>query len=115
MPVWLNRWLERHQHPASLCLHIVGIPMALASGVVAVVQLTQDRWDLWWRPLVLLFGGYLFQWIGHRLEGNDVGEIILVKRMLGRPYTAVSPRYAKEPTEQADAGHDKSQGNSELG
>ena len=95
MPDWLKRWLERHQNPVSLLLHIVGIPMTIACVPVAAVQLAAWRWDLWWRPAALLAGGYLLQWIGHRIEGNDMGELILVKKWRGRPYVAVSPRYAR--------------------
>lgn len=94
MPGWLNNWLLRHQNRASFCLHMLGIPMTIASVVLALVQLSDSRWDLWWRPVLLLVVGYLLQWIGHVLEGNDMGEIILIKKLLGRPYVAVSPRYA---------------------
>ncbi len=94
-PRWLAHWLERHQHPVSFRLHLVGIPLTLAALVVALVQLKLDRWDLWYRPVILLVVGYALQWLGHRLEGNDLGEMILIKRLLGRPYTAVSPRYAR--------------------
>jgi len=95
-PAWLDRWLQRHRHPASLWLHAVGIPMTIACPVLAVVQWRLDRWDLWWRPVALLVGGYVLQWIGHRIEGNDMGEVILLKRWLGRPYVAVAPRYRTE-------------------
>jgi hypothetical protein len=81
----LANWLERHQHPVSLALHIVGIPMTLVGigfGCAA-----------WWRTALVLFvGGYVLQFIGHAVEGNDAGELILFKRMLGLPYTAVAPR-----------------------
>jgi len=93
MPDWLTRYLERHQHPVSRVLHVLGIPLTLAAVALAGVQLIQNRWDLWWRPVILLIVGYLVQWIGHKLEGNDMGEIILIKKLLGRPYVAVSPRY----------------------
>ena len=53
----------------------------------------QWRWDLWWRPTFLIVISYIVQWVGHLIEGNDMGEIILIKKMLGRPYVAVSPRY----------------------
>jgi hypothetical protein len=96
MPRWLSNWLERHQHPVSLGLHLVGIPLTLAAVVLAIVQLCQGRWDLWWRPVVLLAVGYLLQWVGHSIEGNDMGELILVKKLRGRPYVAVSPRDAKK-------------------
>jgi hypothetical protein len=93
-PLWLARWLERHQHPASFALHAVGIPLAIAAVVMAGVQFSRGHWDLWWRPAGLLVVGYLLQWIGHHIEGNDMGEIILLKRWLGRPYIGVSERYA---------------------
>ncbi len=92
-PAWLENWLARHRSPLSLVLHLVGIPLALAAVVLAAVQLWSWRWDLWWRPVGLLVAGYALQYIGHRYEGNDVGEVIVIKRMLGLPYTAVSPRY----------------------
>jgi len=95
MPGWLVRWLERHQHPVSLGLHIVGIPMTIAALVVGGFQLAEGRWDLWWRPVVLLVGGFFLQWIGHCIEGNDMGEIILIKRRLGKPYIAVVPRESR--------------------
>jgi hypothetical protein len=72
---------------------MIGIPLAVGALALAAVQLYQWRWDLWWRPALLLAGGYLLQWIGHRIEGNDVGEVILIKKWLGRPYVAVSLRY----------------------
>ena len=102
MPRWLSNWLARHQHPTSLCLHVLGIPLTLAAVALALVQLADSRWGLWWRPVLLLVAGYLLQWIGHAIEGNDMGEIILVKKFLGRPYTAVSPRYERSaPPDQS--------------
>lgn len=88
---WLVRWLERHRHPASFWLHMVGIPLTVAAAGLAVVQLWYGLWGLWWRPVALLVGGYLLQWLGHRIEGNDMGEVIFVKKRLGKPYVAVSP------------------------
>jgi len=102
MPRWLSSWLERHQHPASFWLHMVGIPLAVASLPLAAVQLYQNRWGLWWRPVLLLAGGYLLQWIGHRIEGNDLGEIILLKKWLGMPYVAISPRFEQRPGRSDD-------------
>ncbi|MEK6642430.1 MAG: Mpo1-like protein [Planctomycetota bacterium] len=92
----IKNWLERHQHPVSFWLHMVGIPLAVGGLILGGVQLIQWRWDLWWRPTILIFVGYLLQWIGHRIEGNDVGEIILVKKWLGMPYVAISPKFSVE-------------------
>jgi len=94
---WTRRWLQRHRHPGSRVLHAIGIPLTLAAVALALLQLHHGRWDLWWRPIALLLAGYALQWIGHRLEGNDMGEYILLKRLLGKPYVAVSPRYQAQP------------------
>ncbi len=90
----MRNWLQRHRHPLSRGLHLVGIPLAAAAVVLAGVQLYHGWWHLWWRPVVLLGAGYLLQYVGHLIEGNDMGEVILVKKLLGRPYQAISPRYA---------------------
>ena len=95
-PAWLRNWLLRHQDPLSRGLHYAGIPLTIAAVVLAGVQLGQWRWDLWWRPAALLTAGYVLQYVGHRVEGNDMGEVVLVKRLLGRPYCAISPRYAED-------------------
>lgn len=95
--------MERHQHRASQVLHALGIPLTLAAVGLAAVQLQQWRWDLWWRPVSLLLIGYALQWLGHRIEGNDMGEVILVKRLLGRPYLAVAPRYQLPRLKAGDA------------
>jgi len=98
MPHWLVTYFERHRHPASRALHALGVPLTLAALALAGYQLIHGRWDLWWRPVALLLGGYLPQWIGHRIEGNDMGEVILIKRWLGRPYVDISPRYSSTRT-----------------
>jgi hypothetical protein len=107
---WLGNWLARHRHPASFWLHMVGIPLTVAAVVLAVVQLVAWRWDLWWRPASLLVVGYLLQWVGHRIEGNDMGEVIVFKRWLGMPYTAVGARRGPgrggEKSEACAAGRD---------
>ena len=93
MPAWLANWLERHQHPASLVLHLIGIPLTILAVGLAGGQLAQWRWDLWYRPAGLFALGYALQWIGHLIEGNDMGELILIKKAFNRPYTAIAPRY----------------------
>ncbi|MBP7934316.1 MAG: DUF962 domain-containing protein [Phycisphaerae bacterium] len=97
MAEWWTRYLQRHQHVASRILHAIGIPTTLAALVLAGVQLAQWRWDLWWRPATLLGLGYLLQYVGHLIEGNDMGEVVLLKKWLGKPYVAVSPRFQGRP------------------
>ena len=95
----LNNWLQRHQHPFNRAIHFLGIPLAV-SGVVLLVLLPLDEW--YWGVLTFI-GGYLLQWIGHLVEGNDLGEWAGVKRFLGLPYVSISPRWEKpaEPDEPA--------------
>jgi hypothetical protein len=88
--IWARYW-TRHRHPVNRALHIVGVPLLAGVGLLIIVQLVQGRWDLWWRPVLLLAMSYLLQWVGHRIEGNDMGEAVLVKKWLGRPYIAVAP------------------------
>lgn len=98
----LSNWLERHRHPASLVLHAIGIPMLVFGLILGAWQLYQSLWSLWWRPIGLIGVSYLLQWIGHLIEGNDMGEVILIKRMLGKPYVAIAePRHPKEPETNA--------------
>lgn len=93
-PLWLRNWLERHQTSISFWLHMVGIPLTIAFIPLALYQLAIWRWDLWWRPTLLLAIGYLLQWLGHLYEGNDMGEVIVIKKLLGRPYVAVAPQFS---------------------
>ncbi len=94
---WVQRWLARHRHPVSLALHGVAVPMLPLAGVLAGLQLVNDAWHLWWRPVLLVIVSYALQWIGHHVEGNEMGEIVALKKLLGLPYVAVSPRYTDAP------------------
>jgi hypothetical protein len=81
----LDGWLVRHQHPFNFAIHLVGIPVAVA-GIPLLYFYP------WWGVGALVVG-YFLQWMGHRVEGNDVGEWAGIKRLLGLPYVAISPRY----------------------
>jgi hypothetical protein len=85
----LDGWLVRHQLPFNFWIHMVGIPMALA-GLVLVFVL---GWSLWYVGAGAFVGGYVLQYIGHRAEGNDVGEWAGIKRLLGLPCVSISPRW----------------------
>ena len=84
MKAFLASWVERHRHPVNLWLHVVGIPLAFVGPVVALL------WASAGWALAALIAGYALQLLGHAVEGNDAGELILVKKMLGKPYTAVA-------------------------
>lgn len=82
---FVRNYIARHQHPANQALHAVGVPLTF---VVSVVLLLQER--PWW-ALGAFAGGYALQFLGHALEGNDAGEVVLLKRLLGKPYVEFGP------------------------
>ena len=83
-----RNWLARHQNPANFWIHMLGIPLAVAGlGLLFVAQ--------WYWGVGAIVMGYVLQWIGHRLEGNDVGEFIPLKRLFGLPVVAIAPQYAE--------------------
>jgi uncharacterized membrane protein YGL010W len=83
----LDGWLLRHQLPFNFWIHLIGIPLAL---VVAPMSLL---WLEWYWALGLFVLGYFLQWIGHRAEGNDLGEWAALKRLVGLPYVGIAPRW----------------------
>jgi hypothetical protein len=89
----ISRYLTRHQHPANLWLHVVALPMTF---LVPVALLAAGK--AWW-ALASFVLGYVLQFLGHAIEGNDAGETIVVKRLLGRPYVAVIPRREEQNSE----------------
>src|SRR6185312_11368148 len=84
-----RNWLERHCNAFNFWIHMVGIPLAVAG--LPLFFLAPWYWGA---------GGYLLQWLGHCVEGNDVGEFIPLKKMLGLPYVAVVPRAADSPSNE---------------
>lgn len=65
--------------------------MLPVAGILALVQLDGGAWDLWWRPAAVVALSYFLQALGHALEGNDMGEIVLLKKLLGIHYVAIAP------------------------
>lgn len=85
-----RNWLARHQNAFNFWVHLLGIPLAVAG--LPLLFLTD-----WYWGIAALVVGYFLQWLGHRVEGNDVGEFIPLKKLLGLPYVAVAPRSAGGP------------------
>ncbi|MEW4530382.1 DUF962 domain-containing protein [Maioricimonas sp. JC845] len=83
---FLVNYYERHQHPANQLLHLIGLPVTF---VVPVILLVQGRYLF---AAISFVVGYALQFAGHAIEGNDAGEVILVKKMLGKPYVSTIPR-----------------------
>jgi hypothetical protein len=93
----LTNWRERHRDPFNFAIHLVGIPVAVVGLVLLCIGWL---WDVpWYWGLGGLVLGYLLQWLGHLVEGNDVGEWAAIKRLLGFPYVSISPRWQpKDPS-----------------
>lgn len=82
----LRNWRKRHRHPFNFAIHMAGIPLT----VIGVVLLFTSPW-YWGVGLFVL--GYFLQYVGHLVEGNDVGEWYAIKKFLGLPGVAISPRW----------------------
>jgi uncharacterized membrane protein YGL010W len=85
----LRNWRERHRDPFNFWIHLIGIPMSVI-GLVLVFVLP---WKLWYVGVGAFVLGYVLQYAGHCVEGNDLGEWAGIKRLLGLPYVAVAPRF----------------------
>lgn len=79
-------YLQRHQHPLNQALHLVGVPLTFIGSAVLLCQ-AQFVW-----ACAAFVVGYLLQFAGHWIEGNDAGEVILLKRALGIPYVDIVSR-----------------------
>jgi len=84
-----ENWLKRHQNQTSFVLHMVGIPLTILAIPALIVGIVRDSWLWVGLAIALVVLGYALQFIGHGIEGNDAGEVILVKKLLGKPYVAV--------------------------
>lgn len=91
---FLINYAARHQHPANRLLHAVGLPVTF---VLPVVLLAKGRPE--WAAASFV-SGYLLQFAGHAIEGNDAGEVILVKKAVGRPYIDVVDRGNRSSCEE---------------
>jgi hypothetical protein len=83
----LRNWRDRHRMPFNLYIHLIGIPLAIAGVVLLFLP------PPWYWGVTAIVLGYLLQWIGHRAEGNDIGEWAAIKRLFGLPYVGIAPRW----------------------
>ena len=83
---FVSNYIQRHQHPVNQLLHLIGVPLTFVASAILAIQ------QQWGWAVGCFFAGYLLQFLGHAVEGNDAGEVILVKRWLGWPYTEFAVR-----------------------
>ena len=83
---FIEEYKAKHRHPLNKLTHSIGIPMI-------VVSLPLFLWDWRW-ALGLFVVGWILQFVGHAIEGNQpaffrnpvylvVGPLWLVRRALG--------------------------------
>lgn len=74
---FLADYRQRHCHPVNAALHLFGVPMAFAGLYFLVCGSPVSG-------LGLICAGYALQWAGHRVQGNEVGEVTLMKAVWRR-------------------------------
>ncbi len=68
MTEWIAQYAKSHQHPVNRVCHTVGIPMiAVSLPLVPIAIFTPGLWPV---PLTLFLVGWVFQFVGHYVEGK---------------------------------------------
>lgn len=80
---FFKNYALRHQHPGNIALHAIGLPLTFLAPIPLFVHVSAG-----WAAGAFV-AGYVLQFAGHAIEGNDAGEVILVKRMLGMPFVDI--------------------------
>lgn len=93
---FISNYIERHRNRTNQLLHLFGVPLTFGASAVLLVE---KQW-LW--AAAAFVGGYILQFLGHAIEGNDAGEVILVKKWLGKPYVEFGPGGAASPPKAKD-------------
>ena len=66
--VWIEQYGHSHQHPVNRFCHTVGIPLIALSLPLFVAALFVP--GSWWIPLTMFVVGWVFQFVGHAIEGK---------------------------------------------
>ncbi|MCW5822871.1 MAG: DUF962 domain-containing protein [Cyanobacteria bacterium TGS_CYA1] len=74
---FLIDYAQRHKHPVNAALHIVGVPAVFYGVYLLFVR-------NYLLASVLIVFGYLLQYLGHRAQGNEVGEVTLIKKIAAK-------------------------------
>lgn len=83
---FVRNYLPRHRNRFNQFLHLIGVPLTFVGTPWCVAG-----GAAWYWALSCFVVGYLLQFAGHAVEGNDAGEVVFLKRKLGLPYTEYGP------------------------
>ncbi len=73
----IETWCSWHKHPINAVLHIIGIPMTFVGPLIAF------KYSVLLGISLFVFG-YAIQFVGHAIEGNEAGEVRLIKKIIGK-------------------------------
>ncbi|MBI5173091.1 MAG: Mpo1-like protein [Candidatus Obscuribacter sp.] len=76
---FLVDYAHRHSHPLNALLHIIGVPLAFFGLYKILFQRGGNSAGTGAACLIL---GYWLQYLGHRKQGNEVGEVTLIRHLL---------------------------------
>jgi uncharacterized membrane protein YGL010W len=65
---WIARYSQSHQHPVNRLCHTLGIPLIVVS--LPLFLLVVIRPGFWPVPVTLFVVGWIFQFVGHAVEGK---------------------------------------------
>ena len=85
-PPIVVQWHERHRHPASLSLHVLGIPPTIAGFLLFPIYAALVSLPVFLLALALFVGGYLIQFLGHAFDGTEPGEIAYLRQRWARSW-----------------------------
>ena len=68
MDEWIAQYAESHQNPFNRFCHTLGIPMIAVSIVLLLASIVVT--GLWRYGLGLFIVGWIFQFVGHFVEGK---------------------------------------------
>lgn len=86
MRQFLQNYLPRHRNPINQALHLIGVPLSFVVAPAAALAGAD-----WYWHVGCFAGGYVLQFVGHAVEGNDAGEVVFLKKKLGMSYTEYAP------------------------
>jgi len=80
---FLMDYAHRHSHPLNALLHIIGVPLAFF-GFYKLFRPSARRLSARGLGAACLILGYWLQYLGHTKQGNEVGEVTLIRHLLGK-------------------------------